>query len=122
MISTDDMSKEERIEYWGMVVDEFHQSGLTKTAYCQNNEIAVSTFNYWENKLEDLHAETSSDGGRFVELPAPLNNNALHIAPDVGAVFQPEISLLYNKIEIFMNCATPMPLLRSVLKELGYAE
>ena len=28
-MSTDDMTKEERMEYWGMVVDESRQSGLT---------------------------------------------------------------------------------------------
>jgi hypothetical protein len=121
-MSTDDMTKEERMEYWGMVVDEFHQSGLTKTEYCQKNDIAVSTFNYWDNKLNDLAAEACCEGNRFVELPVSGNKQDLHIASRDTDVFQPELSLLYNKIQILIDRSTPMSLLRSVLKELGYAE
>ncbi|SFQ51731.1 hypothetical protein SAMN02910358_02607 [Lachnospiraceae bacterium XBB1006] len=55
MISTENLTKEERAEYWQMVLDEFQDSGLTKTAYCQENEISVSTFNYWENRFT-IHA------------------------------------------------------------------
>ncbi len=40
-MATDDMAREERLEYCGMVVDEFHQSGLTKTEYCQKNDIGI---------------------------------------------------------------------------------
>ena len=121
-MATDDMTKEERIEYWSLVVDEFHQSGLTKTEYCQKNEIAVSTFNYWDNKLNDLAEEACSEGSRFVELPFSDNKKELHIPSGDTGIFQPELSLLYNKIQILIDSSTPMSLLQSVLKELGYAE
>lgn len=121
-MATDDMTKEERMEYWGMVVDEFHQSGLTKTEYCQKNDIPVSTFNYWDNKLNDLAAEASSGGSRFVELPVSGNKKDLRVDMRDTVIFQPELSLLYNKMQILIDSSTPMSLLQSVLKEIGYAE
>ena len=121
-MATDDMTREERLEYWGMVVDEFHQSGLTKTEYCQKNDIAVSTFNYWDNKLNNLAAEACSEGNRFVEIPVSDNKKELHIVPGNTGIFHPELSLLYNRMQILIDSSTPMSLLKSVLKELGYAE
>ena len=53
------LTKEEYAEYWQMVLDEFQDSGLTKTAYCQENEISVSTFNYWENRLRELQENSA---------------------------------------------------------------
>ncbi len=122
IMATDDMTREERLEYWGMVVDEFHQSGLTKTEHCQKNDIAVSTFNYWDNKLNDLAAEACSEGNRFVEIPVSDNKKELHIVPGNTGIFHPELSLLYNRMQILIDRSTPMSLLKSVLKELGYAE
>ena len=46
MGTSEEMTKEERIEYWEMVLEDFNQSGLNKTCYCQNNDIPVSTLNY----------------------------------------------------------------------------
>ncbi len=58
---TDDMTKEERQVYWEMVIEEWSSSGLTKTEYCQKNDIPVSTFNYWYNKISNLDAENNGD-------------------------------------------------------------
>ena len=57
-----------------------------------------------------------------MELPVSGNKQDLHIASRDTDVFQPELSLLYNKIQILIDRSTPMSLLKSVLKELGYAE
>ncbi|MBO6113159.1 MAG: portal protein, partial [Lachnospiraceae bacterium] len=54
MINTDDMTKEELVEYWQMVMEDFSDSNKTKTEYCKENEIPLSTFNYWVNRLEEL--------------------------------------------------------------------
>ena len=35
MVATDDMTKEEREEYWALVFEEYHESGLCKTEYCR---------------------------------------------------------------------------------------
>ena len=45
MKSKDQITKEERVEYWEMVISEFKESGQTKSEYCGNNDIPVSTFN-----------------------------------------------------------------------------
>ena len=59
-----------------MVVDEFHESELTKTAYCQKNEIPVSTLNYWENRLKEMKLAEEERGNRFVELSVPEGDSA----------------------------------------------
>ena len=61
MGTSEEMTKEERIEYWEMVLEDFNQSGLNKTCYCQNNDIPVSTLNYWSNRLRELQASKESD-------------------------------------------------------------
>ncbi|MCR5357153.1 MAG: hypothetical protein K6E63_07090 [Lachnospiraceae bacterium] len=74
MGTSEEMTKEERIEYWEMVLEDFNQSGLNKTCYCQNNDIPVSTLNYWSNRLRELQASKESSGDRFIELQVPEGN------------------------------------------------
>ena len=74
MFTDKEMTKEERIEYWEMVLEEFRQSGLNKTTYCQRNDIPVSTLNYWANRIKDIRASKEAAGDRFIELPIPEGN------------------------------------------------
>ena len=46
------MTKEEKYEYWRMVMDEYESKGISKSDYCKQNDIPVSTFNYWLDKLD----------------------------------------------------------------------
>lgn len=129
---TDNMTKEERIEYWELVMEDFQQTDLTKTAYCQENDLSVSTFNYWENRLKDLHAEELLDGNRFVELIPPGSDDAesnSRFARDKGSVperatsagFEPELTIQCNDLQIMVNSSTPLPLLRQILREARHA-
>ena len=118
MQTTDSMTKEERQEYWEMVIEDFSESDLTKTEYCKNNEIAVSTFNYWENKLKEL--KDQAEGGRFVELRIP-DDDASKINVADGC-FEPELGIDYRGLRILITSQTPMPLLTNVLGEIGYAQ
>ncbi|MBE5901585.1 MAG: hypothetical protein E7280_06730 [Lachnospiraceae bacterium] len=121
MISTENLTKEERAEYWQMVLDEFQDSGLTKTAYCQENEISVSTFNYWENRLRELQENSAEP--RFTELPVPDGEpNEIRFTIPATPEFIPQLSLLLNDVQVFANSNTPMTLLSEVLGEPGYAK
>ena len=62
---TDDMAKEERQVCWEMVIEEWSSSGLTKMEYCQKNDIPVSTFNYWYNKISNSNNVCAHCGKRI---------------------------------------------------------
>ena len=118
---TDDMTKEERQVYWEMVIEEWSSSGLTKTEYCQKNDIPVSTFNYWYNKISNLDAENNGDS-RFTELILPDGDKGrITVMSDFKGDFVPELSVSYNGARIYINSETPMQLFQSVLGVFGYA-
>ena len=116
---TENMTKEERLEYWKMVVEEYTQSGLTKTDYCKNNDIPVSTFNYWDNRLKELVGENS--GSRFIELKVPGKSESDVRITESNVLFVPELGIDYQGLRILINSRTPMVLLSEILGELGYA-
>ena len=123
MFTNVEMTKEERIEYWEMVLEEFRQSGLNKTTYCQRNDIPVSTLNYWANRIKDIHASRETAGDRFIELPIPEGNaKVIRYSSGDRYTFAPEIILEYSGIKISLNSSTPMSLLSAVLKEIPYAQ
>ncbi len=119
MSTSDEMSKDERVEYWGMVLEEFRESGLSKTEYCRNNDIPVSTLNYWNKRLSE---EAVNENGQFAELILPekdkeiIDNNRVNEND-----FQTEMILDYHGLKIRISRNTPLFLLKSILKELGYA-
>ena len=122
MINTDDMTKEERAEYWEMVMEDFSGSNKTKTDYCKENDIPISTFNYWVNRLEELRQLENIGKDRFIELPQSLTKNrTIKIDHSDPVIFIPEIAIDYDGIRILLNTSTPMTLLSSVMKELGNA-
>lgn len=47
-----------------MVLEEYESSGMNKSEYCRVNDIPVSTFNYWPDKLDA--SNNSPNKGRFV--------------------------------------------------------
>ena len=120
---TDDMTREERIEYWEMVVEDFKASAKTKTAYCQENDIPVSTLSYWENRLQELKQAKETQGGRFVEVPVPSKSEAsIHYSYQDGYEFKADLVIAFEGIRVLVNKTTPIPLLADVLKETYYAE
>ena len=119
MKSKDQMTKEERVEYWEMVISEFKESGQTKSEYCGNNDIPVSTFNYWEKRLGELRE--SEDSGRFVELKLSAGDLQEASLVEAGGVFIPELGVDFGGLRILVNSETPMNLLTKVLGEVGYA-
>jgi len=61
MSITDNMTKEKHKEYWELVMEEYADSDLSKIDFCDANDINPSTFNYWENRLEELN-ESNEEG------------------------------------------------------------
>ncbi len=90
-MATENMTKEQREEYWQMVIDDFKETDVTKAEYCRKNEIAVSTFNYWESRLKEK--ENDANVGRFVELTEPSGEPRPSATPPHWFLYQTTPSL-----------------------------
>ena len=40
-------------EYWQQHIKGFKESGQTRTAYCRQNNLRLTTFDYWRRKLRE---------------------------------------------------------------------
>ena len=75
------MLQDEKIQYWEKLFEAQAASGLTKAAYCKNNQIAISTFYAWTKKVKDqpkpkkptliplVFSETKTDANLTLILP-----------------------------------------------------
>ena len=115
---TEEMTREERAEYWGLVVDEFNCSGMTKTAYCEKNDIAVSTLNYWINKLGELASAEALGGNRFAELLPPVQDEPASGFGQAHTPHMPCLSLAIKDVRIDVFTGIPIGLLRQVIAEV----
>ena len=116
----DEMSKDEKREYWEMVLEEYESSGVSKSEYCRVNDIPISTFNYWLDKLDASNDNTNK--GRFVELKVrDKKEDSVSIADEL-VEFIPELNITFNSLIISINSKTPMQLLSDVMNEVGYVK
>lgn len=116
MKPTDDMSTEERVEFWTMALGELKSSGLSKAEFCRQNGFKTSTLNYWQRRLDGRQTETAA-ATRFIELdPAVLR-------PDGGrdsrrgtpVPFTAQLAVLCDGVSILVSRDTPMDLLAQVI-------
>ena len=121
MVDTDDMTKEEREEYWEMVIDDFKASGLTRSEYSKKNGIPVPTIDYWKKRVNEKRRAESLGDNRFVELSIPKGEKH-EIQFVEHKEFIAEIELFFGDLRIFVNSETPMSLLKNVLSEVGYVK
>ena len=115
-----EMTKEEKYEYWRMVMDEYKSKAISKSDYCKQNDIPISTFNYWLDKLDASNDNTNK--GRFVELKVrDKKEDSVSIADEL-VEFIPELNITFNSLIISINSKTPMQLLSDVMNEVGYVK
>jgi len=105
-----------------MVLGEFKDKGISKSEYCKANDIPVSTFNYWEDKIVTESHEEDSSIGRFVELKVNTDNRTVVSSDKAKDAFVPGLEIAFNNINISINSTTSMDLLSSVLSEVGYVK
>ena len=111
-MSTDNMSTEERVEFWTMVLGEFSSSGLNKAEFCRQNGFKISTLNYWQRRL-DSSPDKPARSPRFIELdPALLKQDGHSSAP---LPFTAQLSVLCGGLSILVGQDTPMELLVQVI-------
>ena len=115
MKNSDDMSTEERVEFWTMALGEFRASGLSKAEFCRQNGFKVSSFNYWQRRLDGRQTETAA-APRFIELdPAILRPDDGPGSHGTPAPFAAQLSVLCGGVSILVGRDTPMELLVQVI-------
>ena len=68
-------------DQWRELLNEFAESRLTREQFCQERNLALSTFDYWQRKLK-REASAEQDDAIFVELtrdkPVPVQHSDQH--------------------------------------------
>ena len=63
------MEKKSNTEEWQQKLKAWKSSGKSRSEFCREHRIAVSTFDYWKKRLN------SGDGGtKFIKLPALMDS------------------------------------------------
>ena len=73
------MSREERYEYWSLVVEEFENSGETIRSQCRANGIPFAQYYDWRKKIKKQQSELLSPSS-FIEVtaaPAPVSRSVV---------------------------------------------
>jgi hypothetical protein len=47
------MTSNDKQQYWSQLIEQQAQSDLSITAFCKANQITLSTYYYWKQKLND---------------------------------------------------------------------
>jgi hypothetical protein len=74
-------------EQWQRLIDEQQKSDLTQREFCQQNDLAVSSFCNWKRRLSKTEAShQSAEDGSWLSLPEKLFSSSSHwrIELDLG--------------------------------------
>ena len=87
------------------VLEDFQQSGLTRLAYCDRNNLAIAKFNYWQKKFRDQSFDTPNG---FIR----LTSRKVH-----GLVepMSPIVLQYPNGVSLQLPAGTPIATLRTLL-------
>jgi hypothetical protein len=102
-------ASEETTAYWKQQLDEFQKSGLSRTAYCEQNQIKVFQLDYWRHKFTKRKNESSKPGW----IPLRIKESS---AEKSGG-----IRLRIGKLEIEVRRGFDRELLAEVLRVVGPA-
>jgi len=80
------------IEKWKNEFNRWETSGLTRAEYCRQNNIKLSTFDYWRHRLKDL----ASKENKLVKLPVSLLTTATPITIELMNQIQIKVPENYH--------------------------
>jgi hypothetical protein len=98
-------SNPETRERWQQHIEGFKSSGLTRKEYCEKNQINVSTFDYWREKLNPSGKRKQVNAGWI----------PVKIADDSG----PGIDIRIGKINILVKPGFNRSLLIELLQTIA---
>lgn len=107
------MNKDEKRALWMERIQEFQSSGQTCKSWCQNNQIAVSTMNYWMRQLRDRKLPSESDM-IFAKMPS---EQELSMKESFNSMAPVRIRITNSiRIEIMPDC--PAELFHALIRGL----
>ena len=97
-------ASEETTAYWKQQVQKFQESGLSRIAYCEQNQIKTFRFDYWRHKFSEPKERRS----RSAWIP-------VRIKEDAGQERPCGICLKVGRVEIEITRGFDQELLAEVL-------
>ena len=67
-MNTTSLSKEEKQVYWSGHIEKWRQSGLSRSAYCKQEDVSVCQLGYWINKEKSGPEKLSTEQSGFIKL------------------------------------------------------
>jgi hypothetical protein len=67
-------SNPEAVSYWRQHIEALEESGLTRKAYCEKNQIKLSALAYWRHRLSSLQKQDKQANG-VDWIPLQLNED-----------------------------------------------
>lgn len=82
------MTRSERRQYWHNIIQQWRDSGLSKTHFCATHQIDKSNFYNWLKKLspDDIRSKPSSEPPAFVALSHKPASPSDQISLTVGSL------------------------------------
>ena len=102
-------ANEETTAYWRQQVQAFEESGLSRVAYCEQNQIKIFQLDYWRHKFAESKQKSSKPGW------IPLRIKESSAGRSAG------IRLRIGKLEIEVSRGFDKELLSEVLRSVGSA-
>jgi|WetSurMetagenome_2_1015567.scaffolds.fasta_scaffold993958_2 hypothetical protein len=102
-------SNPERTQYWQQQVDVFEKSGLSRKAFCEQQQIKISTLEYWRRRL-NKHCQRSRQENAAEWIPIKIQDSR-----------SSGIVLRVGRIAIEINQGFDRALLVEVLQAIGTA-
>ena len=81
----DQQSAEERRAHWRAVVERWQHSGLSKAAFCRENDLRLWQFHYWVKRV----AELTGSGPGFAQVAAAGSGICLRFGAGVRVELEP---------------------------------
>jgi hypothetical protein len=103
-------ASEETTAYWKQQVQTFQKSGLSRIAYCEQNQIKTFQFDYWRHKFSEPKETRSRSGW----IPVRIKENARQETSG-------GICLKVGKVEIEITRGFDQKLLAEVLRVIAPA-
>jgi hypothetical protein len=105
-------ASEETTAYWKQQVEAFQKSGMSRAAYCEQNQLKIYQFDYWRKRL--LKPKLKCTDSRPGWIPLQVNESA-------GQDMAGGIRLKVGQLEIEIRRGFDRELLAEVLRVVGQA-
>lgn len=113
-----------RLDHWTQIVQNCTSSGLTRKEWCDQNQIPIKTYYYWQRRVR-RHAlalpASADDNTGFTELTVPAGNDSLDEQSLREACFHPDVVIRNGSLTIEISNTASKQLLSCLGKVISHA-